>query len=58
VLGAEWPNSYSARHEGEGAVLLGPEGEVVARVGDHIIFAGGVVGPDGLKRPCGGVFRE
>ena len=40
-LGAVWPSGYTARRESGAVLLVGPEGAVVAREGDHIRAAGG-----------------
>ncbi|CAN5631786.1 hypothetical protein BH23CHL7_BH23CHL7_15090 [soil metagenome] len=48
-----WPFGYSARVDEHGlAVLISPDGRVVAREGDQVSFGGGV-GNDGIFTACG-----
>ena len=51
IHSVKWRFGYSARHEPGGAVLIAPTGEVVAREGDLISFAGGAM-EDGSFFAC------
>jgi hypothetical protein len=41
-----WPFGYTARRGAGGAVLLDPQGRVVAREGGHVTYAGGAIETD------------
>jgi hypothetical protein len=49
-----WPYGYSARIEGNVAVLVNERGDIVAREGDHLVLEGGF-GLDDIFEACGGV---
>ena len=49
-----WPADYSARREPDGAVLLAPDGKIVARVGDRVLFDA-IMHVEGPVHPCGPV---
>lgn len=49
-----WPYGYSARIEGDVAVLVNEHGEIVAKEGDHLVLGGGL-GLDGIFEACAGV---
>lgn len=56
VVDVTWPFGFTARLEPSGAVVIGGDGEIVAREGDLVGFTGGPL-PDGSMLACGGVTR-
>lgn len=53
--GVVWPFGYTARDEAGVAVLVGPDGQAVAREGQPVAFSGPGPGEDGLIHACGDV---
>ena len=51
-----WPNGYSARRTADGAVLIGRQGQVIAREGYRLVFD--AIDNGGPLWPCGDVEVE
>jgi hypothetical protein len=56
LVAVTWPFGFTARPEPSGAVLIGDDGEVIAREGDTVGFTGGP-SADGSIFACTGVAR-
>jgi hypothetical protein len=52
-----WPSGYSARRSPEGALLIGRDGQIVAREGDQIVFDAWN-SPEGPLFPCADIEAE
>jgi hypothetical protein len=53
-----WPDDYSRRSEGDETLIIGPDGDNVARVGDTVIVRGTMISADVAAKNVGPLLPE